>query len=121
MSCNQPNKLSRTKEQTLKEPPSVNIQKMPPIKLELQHVLLTKQNNSSLLFMHLKKAQHPTLVRRNKMSFLRSFISQAQHPMHVRNSKISLLKLLQRKISWFARSYSKKYLRNINNLLPAII
>ncbi|KAH0698000.1 hypothetical protein KY289_015482, partial [Solanum tuberosum] len=26
MSCNQPNKLSRTKEQTLKEPPSVNIQ-----------------------------------------------------------------------------------------------
>ncbi|KAG5588306.1 hypothetical protein H5410_048740, partial [Solanum commersonii] len=26
MSCNQPNKLSRTKEQTLKEPPFVNIQ-----------------------------------------------------------------------------------------------
>ncbi|KAH0643844.1 hypothetical protein KY290_034150 [Solanum tuberosum] len=72
-------------------------QKMPPIKLELQHVLLTKQNNSSLLFMHLKKAPHPTLVRRNKMSFLRSFISRAQHPTHVRNNKMSLLKLLQRK------------------------
>ncbi|KAH0634902.1 hypothetical protein KY284_037688 [Solanum tuberosum] len=73
---------------------------MPPIKLELQHVLLTKQNNSSLLFMHLKKAQHPTLVRRNKMSFLRSFISRAQHPTHVRNNKMSLLKLLQRKVKF---------------------
>ncbi|KAL3355529.1 hypothetical protein AABB24_019553 [Solanum stoloniferum] len=73
---------------------------MPPIKLELQHVLLTKQNNSSLLFMHLKKAQHPTLVRRNKMSFLRSFISRAQHLMHVRNNKMSLLKLLQRKVKF---------------------
>ncbi|KAH0715143.1 hypothetical protein KY284_008048 [Solanum tuberosum] len=76
----------------------INYHKMSPIKLELQHVLLTKQNNSSLLFMHLKKAQHPTLVRRNKMSFLRSFISRAQHPTHVRNNKISVLKLLQRKV-----------------------
>ncbi|KAL3376017.1 hypothetical protein AABB24_002790 [Solanum stoloniferum] len=98
MSCNQPNKLSRTEEQTLKEPPSVNIQENASNQIRTSTCSSNKAKQLFPPFYAFEKGTTSNTCKGNKMSFLRSFISRVQHPTHVRNNKMSLLKLLQRKV-----------------------
>ncbi|KAG5614464.1 hypothetical protein H5410_014288 [Solanum commersonii] len=98
MSCNQPNKLSRTKEQTLKVPPSVNIQENASNQITTS---TCSSNKAKQLFPPLyafeKGSTSNTCKQQNVIPEV-IYIS-AQHPTQVLNNKNLTLKLLQRKVS----------------------